>query len=99
MKLRPADAQPVGASVLERAGARKPPRAAELRGSRQPSTATLCTQCLEMIDAKVFEREGKVWMDKTCPDHGSYTAVLADGVRHDYVADPRVEALGGSASA
>ena len=70
----------------------RPPDAFTGREIKQ--TRSLCPQCLEMIDARVFEREGKVWMDKNCPDHGSYTALLADDVRHYYVADPRVEALG-----
>ncbi len=63
-------------------------------GRRIKTTTSLCPQCLEPIEAHVFEREGKVWMDKTCPEHGGYTALLSDDVRHYYVADPRVEALG-----
>lgn len=63
-------------------------------GREIKQTRSLCPECLETIDAKVFERGGKVWMDKTCAVHGSYTALLADDVRHYYVADPRVEALG-----
>ncbi len=31
---------------------------------------SLCPECLKVIDARLFEEEGKVWMDKTCPEHG-----------------------------
>ncbi len=63
-------------------------------GRRIKQTQSLCPVCLEKIDADVLERDGKVWMDKTCAEHGGYTALLSDDVRHYYVADPRVESLG-----
>jgi hypothetical protein len=40
-------------------------------------TLSICPHCLERIDAKVFERSGEVWMDKTCPQHGHFSALLA----------------------
>src|SRR4030042_4537317 len=31
---------------------------------------SLCPECRKLIPAKIFERDGKVIMEKTCPDHG-----------------------------
>ncbi len=33
-------------------------------------TQSLCPECLKLIDALVFEEDGKVMMEKTCPEHG-----------------------------
>lgn len=33
-------------------------------------TASLCPECKRVVQAKVVEREGKVWLRKTCPEHG-----------------------------
>lgn len=35
-------------------------------------TQSLCPDCLKILDAEVFERDGKVWIRKTCPEHGEY---------------------------
>ena len=45
-------------------------------------TLSICPTCLEKVDAKVFEREGEVWMDKTCLQHGHFSALLAADSRH-----------------
>jgi len=45
-------------------------------------TLSICPHCLERIEAKVFERSGEVWMDKTCPQHGHFSALLAADSRH-----------------
>jgi uncharacterized radical SAM superfamily Fe-S cluster-containing enzyme len=45
-------------------------------------TSSICPHCLEKIDAEVFEREGAVWMDKSCAQHGSFSALLAADARH-----------------
>ena len=42
-------------------------------------TQSICPDCNMILDAEVFEREGKVFMTKTCPSHGeskNYTLVL-----------------------
>ncbi len=31
---------------------------------------SLCPECRKVIPAKIFEQEGRVIMEKTCPDHG-----------------------------
>jgi len=33
-------------------------------------TQSICPDCNMILDAEVFEREGKVFMTKTCPSHG-----------------------------
>ena len=33
-------------------------------------TQSICPDCNMILDAEVFEREGKVYMTKTCPSHG-----------------------------
>jgi len=38
-------------------------------------TSSLCPECLEMLPAVVFTREGKVWIRKECPKHGSFEDV------------------------
>jgi hypothetical protein len=34
------------------------------------TTKSLCPECKRIIDATVFEREGKVMIGKSCPEHG-----------------------------
>jgi len=34
------------------------------------TTVSLCPECSRKIDARLFEENGKVYMEKTCPDHG-----------------------------
>jgi len=38
-------------------------------------TKSLCPECKKVIDARIFEREGKVMMGKNCPDHGYFEDV------------------------
>ena len=35
-------------------------------------TLSLCPVCKRVIKAEVFERGGKVWISKTCPQHGRF---------------------------
>ncbi|NOZ82096.1 MAG: radical SAM protein [Candidatus Micrarchaeota archaeon] len=35
-------------------------------------TASLCPECLRIIKARIFERDGKVWISKKCPKHGIF---------------------------
>jgi len=64
------------------------------RGKRVKTTTSRCPACLDRIAAAVFERAGEVWMDKECPEHGRFSALLASDARHYYVADPSVSSLG-----
>jgi len=63
-------------------------------GRHIKATTSLCPACLVRIPADVFDRGNEVWMDKTCPDHGSFSSLLASDVRHYYVADLTVSSLG-----
>jgi len=38
-------------------------------------TKSLCPECLQVIDAKVVEEDGKALIKKTCPKHGSFEDV------------------------
>lgn len=61
-------------------------------GTFVKQTSSLCPVCLSSLKADVYRRGGKVYMDKTCPTHGSYSALLASDEQHYYVADPNIEA-------
>ena len=63
------------------------------QGTLIKSTTSLCPTCVARIPADVFERDNRVFMDKTCPEHGSFSALLASDARHYYVADENVEKL------
>jgi len=36
------------------------------------STRSLCPECLDVIDASIFEMNGKVVLEKTCQKHGYF---------------------------
>jgi uncharacterized radical SAM superfamily Fe-S cluster-containing enzyme len=40
------------------------------KGNFIRQTQSICPECNRILPAIVFEREGKVWMTKTCPEHG-----------------------------
>jgi hypothetical protein len=35
-------------------------------------TESLCPECLKVIDARLFEEDGAVYMEKTCAEHGDF---------------------------
>lgn len=39
-------------------------------------TRSICPQCRRVIDAHVLLRDGKVYMRKRCPDHGSFEGLV-----------------------
>jgi uncharacterized radical SAM superfamily Fe-S cluster-containing enzyme len=45
-------------------------------------TRSVCPECLRTIPARVEERGGKVWMAKTCPEHGLFEDVVYSRVDH-----------------
>jgi len=45
-------------------------------------TQSMCPICLDVVDAQIVAREGAVYMEKTCLDHGMYTAYLWPDVDH-----------------
>ncbi len=36
------------------------------------TTGSICPVCKNVIEADIFERDGKVWMSKDCPEHGHF---------------------------
>jgi len=38
-------------------------------------TKSICPECHQVISARIFEKDGKVMMSKSCPDHGYYEDV------------------------
>ena len=55
------------------------------------TTTSICPECLKKIPADVVEKNSRVYMLKTCDEHGDFSALLASDVRHYYVADPNIE--------
>jgi MoaA/NifB/PqqE/SkfB family radical SAM enzyme len=43
-------------------------------------TKSLCGTCKLAVDAKIIFRDGKVWFDKFCPDHGHEECLAASSV-------------------
>jgi len=39
-------------------------------------TESMCPVCLRVLPAAVYEREGQVYMEKTCPEHGGFDVYL-----------------------
>jgi uncharacterized radical SAM superfamily Fe-S cluster-containing enzyme len=44
-------------------------------------TQSLCPECTRVIEARVFEENGKVIMEKTCPQHGYFRDVVYSDVK------------------
>lgn len=40
------------------------------------TTRSLCPDCTTLIDARIFEEDGKVIMEKHCPDHGDFRDIV-----------------------
>jgi len=52
------------------------------QGRKIKDTSSICPHCLEPVDAEVFERHGEVWMDKSCSQHGHFSALLSSDIKH-----------------
>jgi len=39
------------------------------------NTKSICPECLKVLDATIFEEDGKVYMKKECPEHGVFQDV------------------------
>jgi uncharacterized radical SAM superfamily Fe-S cluster-containing enzyme len=44
------------------------------------TTRSLCPECKRIIPARVFEEDGKVMMEKTCPEHGYFKDIVFSDV-------------------
>ncbi|MFZ1085929.1 MAG: radical SAM protein [Terracidiphilus sp.] len=43
---------------------------------------SICSTCYRRVDAKIVFEDGKVWMLKRCPEHGSQKVLVADDVEY-----------------
>ena len=43
-------------------------------------THSICPECTEVVPAREYEKDGKVFMTKTCPDHGEFNDVISSDV-------------------
>lgn len=47
-------------------------------------TESLCPVCLRRVDARRVEREGDIFLEKSCPEHGDFSAVVWRGDAFSY---------------
>jgi 7,8-dihydro-6-hydroxymethylpterin dimethyltransferase len=40
------------------------------------TTQSICPDCSQLIEARIFEEDGKVVMEKNCPNHGDFRDIL-----------------------
>ena len=64
----------------------------ELKMGLPKDTKSLCPECASIIDARILERDGKVMMEKECPEHGHFEDIyfsdvelylMMEGYAHD----------------
>jgi len=41
-------------------------------------TKSLCPECKKVLDAEINERDGQIYIDRTCPEHGSFSYLYWD---------------------
>jgi tetraether lipid synthase len=58
------------------------------------ATVSICPTCLEPVSAEVYRHNGEVWMQKRCPEHGDFSALLASDSRHYYASASAASAAG-----
>ena len=49
-------------------------------------TSTLCPECLKVIDGTIFEEDNKIFIEKTCSDHGTFKEVYWEDAEMYYKA-------------
>jgi len=45
-------------------------------------TRSVCPECLEPIDAEVYEENDQIWMKKSCEDHGQFKDKLSSSAKY-----------------
>ena len=53
-----------------------PLRAAARISKRLGTTTSICPRCKRLLDAELIEREGRVLLSRTCPEHGPFEAIV-----------------------
>jgi uncharacterized radical SAM superfamily Fe-S cluster-containing enzyme len=56
-------------------------RIAPLRKGLPKMTESLCPQCTHILPARIFEEDGRVIMQKSCPLHGDFRDIVFSDVR------------------
>ena len=58
-----------------------------LEGEIVARTSSICPACRQVLDAALVERDGRVVLDRTCPEHGRFEAVVyGDAALHRRIA-------------
>ncbi|MCH6255147.1 radical SAM protein [Puniceicoccaceae bacterium K14] len=65
------------------------------QGKLVKRTESICPSCLQKIDADVYARDGQVWMDKECAEHGHFSALLSNDIQ-TYLVSAAVKNRGAS---
>ncbi len=47
-------------------------------------TESVCPECLQVIPARKIVRDGGIFLEKTCPDHGTYSVLIWEGTEESY---------------
>ena len=45
-------------------------------------TRSVCPECLQPIGAEVYEEDEKIWMRKTCKDHGDFRDLISSSAKY-----------------
>ncbi|MBY8983901.1 MAG: radical SAM protein [Candidatus Lokiarchaeota archaeon] len=45
-------------------------------------TRSICPECLQPIGAEIYEEDEKIWMRKTCEDHGDFKDLLSSSAKY-----------------
>jgi hypothetical protein len=54
-------------------GGRSSGESSAYAGSLPNRTQSVCPECLKIIPALIFEKDGKVWIEKSCDRHGKFS--------------------------
>ena len=45
-------------------------------------TRSICPECLQPIDADIYEEDDQIWMKKSCEDHGPFRDKLSSSAKY-----------------
>lgn len=45
-------------------------------------TNSLCTRCLRKVEAKIIQQDGRIFLHKTCPEHGAERVLISTDVEY-----------------
>jgi len=50
----------------------------EEQGELPIATQSLCPECGRVLDARLYDSEGRIWMHKACEEHGTYNELISN---------------------